>query len=119
MVGVHWVTVLVCGHREVTINAHASLPSGLAGDYTFKTGVIRVRFAEKTYMEDSLFHEITHAVWDASGLRDMLRRKLRHVLTDAQIEDLEEDVMVHQTPGLLSTLKQAGWLTMPPPPSKE
>ena len=118
MVVKSWVTVKVCGVREYQVTACSNVPGGNSGDCTYRTGVIRVRFAERTHMEDTLFHEITHAVWDASGLKDMLRRRLSAVLTPGQISDLEEDILVTQTPGLLATLKTAGWLRLPKPPKE-
>lgn len=114
---VRWLTIRVCAFRDLEVTAVDRM-SG-AGDYTQHSGRIRVKFAETSYMEDTLFHEVTHAVWDACGLGMMLERKWGHLLTKAQLTDLEEDVIVLQTPGLLGTLKQAGWLTMPVPPSKE
>jgi len=92
---------------------------GCSGDMDPGPGVIRVKFAEATYMEETLLHEITHAVWGNSGLGVMLIRKWGHLLTESQLADLEEDIITLQTPGLIATLKQAGWLTMPSPPSKE
>ncbi len=114
---VHWVTITVCGFRDLRVVAVDRM-SG-AGDYMERTGLIRVKFSERTYMEDTLFHEVTHAAWDACGLGMMLHRKWGHLLTMAQLDDLEEDILVLQTPALLGTLKQAGWLTMPSPPSRE
>jgi hypothetical protein len=115
---VAWCSVKVCGVRDYQVDACSSVPGGNSGDCTYRTGRIRVRFAERTNMEDTLFHEVTHAVWDASGLKDMLRRRLSPIMTAAQIADLEEDILVMQTPGLLGTLKTAGWLKLPRPPKE-
>lgn len=120
MVTKQWCTIQVCGSRNYTVEAVSRIPgSDLTGDCTYTKGKIRVLFAEESHMEDTLLHEITHAVWDACGLRDTLRRRLGHVLTPSQIDDLEEDIMVAQTPGLLATLKLAGWLTLPAAPTKD
>lgn len=116
---VHWVNIVVCGYRNFTVNACDKIPGGNLGDCTHDTGIVRVRFAETTYMQDTLLHEVTHAVWDASGLKALLRSKWGKVLSDTQLVELEEDVIVGQTPGLLATLNQAGWLTLPLPPPKE
>lgn len=105
--------------RDYRVDACTRITGGNSGDCTATTGVIRVRFAERTHMLDTLFHEVAHAVWDACGLKDILRRKWSKVLTEDQLNDLEEDIQVAQTPALLATLTQAGWLTLPEPPSKE
>ncbi len=113
-----WRLVKVCGMRDYRIDACSLVPGGNTGDCTATTGVIRVKFAEPTHMLDTLFHELTHAVWDASGLKDILRRKWSKLLTAEQLQDLEEDILVAQTPGLVATLTQAGWLSLPAPPEK-
>ncbi len=114
---VPWCTVKVCGMRDYTVQACTKLP-GNSGDCTTTTGLIRVKFAERSFMWDTLFHEVAHAAWDACGLKDTLRRKWGKFLTEDQLNDLEEDIQVAQTPALLSTLMQAGWLTLPEPPER-
>lgn len=115
-----WCKVLVCGAREFSVSAVRSVASsgGNVGDVRYELGSIRVKFAERTHMEDTLFHELTHAVWESCGLKDTLRRRWASKLSESELSDLEEDILVAQTPGLLATLKQAGWLRLPPPPER-
>lgn len=115
---VRWCNVVVCGFRNYTVDACSSVPGGLVGDQRREPSAIRVKFAETSFMQDTLLHEITHAVWDACGLIRLLHSKYGHLLTAQQLEDLEEDIMCLQTPGLISTLTQAGWLKLPKPPKK-
>lgn len=115
---IRWCNVVVCGFRNYTVDACSSVPGGLVGDQRREPSAIRVKFAESSFMQDTLLHEITHAVWDASGLGRILRSKYGAFLSDQQLEDLEEDIICLQTPGLIATLTQAGWLTLPAPPEK-
>lgn len=80
-------------------------------------GKIHVRWVRSAhYMWDSLIHELVHATFTNSGLGDVLKRKLN--LTHEQWVEVEEDIARVFTPALLSTLRRAGWLTLPQPPPK-
>ncbi len=104
-----WFPILdVCG-RDLRVTTHPGLKGH--GDSDSDKGLIRVRIAERSVMEDTLVHEVTHQAWDACGLSYLIRTK--YGLTEKQAEELEEDVIRFQTPALLSTFKRAGWLTIP------
>lgn len=57
---------------------------------------------------DTLVHEILHAIFDASGLGFWLKRKMK-VRGNAWIR-AQEELIRFQTPALVSTLKNAGFL---------
>ena len=54
-----WCKIKICGYRDCTVQAATTLPEGNAGEYSYRRGLIRVMFAERTYMLDTLLHEVT------------------------------------------------------------
>lgn len=56
---------------------------------------------------DTLLHELQHAIFEASGLSSQLQELLG--LNDNAIHNLEEVIIRIYTPALHTTLRSAGW----------
>lgn len=103
----------VCGQRY-RIEVFDDLGEN-EGECDHVAGVIRIKRQAHDRMADTLLHElITHAAWDASGLKWMLVQAFQ--VPKKKMDAIEEMLARISSPAMLSTLRNAGWLRLPPVP---
>lgn len=113
----------VCGQRFRIVIDNAITEAGLMEP---ELGIIRLRTIDRCtgaplsedFIQDTLFHELFHAMLHASGIAWVFRARLK--MSSRAWHAFEEDMDRLMTPALLATLKRAGMLVFPklPPRSR-
>ncbi len=115
-----WCELDVCGQRYRVLLSEAEGCAELGDDEGVtlgeRTEIYIQRGLSASRKEDTLIHELIHALLDASGAGHSLCEHLG--LSEDRWREFEEKLARLMAPAMLATFRGAGWLEIPAQPKE-